>query len=102
MREYYNWMVSKKANPSRGGDAKSWISQSDAYSLEDRQTAEFFCVSAVFFIAEVPEQIYYPLPNPTIEVRPSLERRQDHESKDSYYTFSGASDGGFQRWFCLC
>ena len=39
------------ANPSRGGDAKSWICQTDAYSLTDRQTAELFC--SVVFIKEV-------------------------------------------------
>jgi len=37
----------EKANPSRGGDAKSWICQADAYRLADRQTAEIF-YSAVF------------------------------------------------------
>ena len=32
----------EKANPSRGGGAKSWICQADAYGLTDRQTAEIF------------------------------------------------------------
>jgi len=40
----------EKANPPRGGDAKSWISQSDAYSLGGRQTAEVLVASAIFFL----------------------------------------------------
>jgi hypothetical protein len=33
--------VNEKANPSRGGDAKSWICLLDAQQQADRQTAVF-------------------------------------------------------------
>jgi hypothetical protein len=37
---HYNEFVLIRANPSRGGDAKSWIFQPVAKALEDRQTAK--------------------------------------------------------------
>jgi hypothetical protein len=47
----------EKANPSRGGGAKSWICQTDAYRLADRQTAEIFWFGGFNFVKEVFEKI---------------------------------------------
>jgi|SRR5687768_5811214 len=38
----------EKANLPRGGGAKSWICQPDAYGLADRQTAEIFCSATIY------------------------------------------------------
>jgi len=54
--EDYNDYSIEKANPPRGGDAKSWISQHGSHRLEDRQTAEVFVRWSVF-LKEVARQI---------------------------------------------
>ena len=56
--EYYNEFYRlEKANLPRGGDAKSWICQSDAYRLTDRQTAEIFLFGGLFVKGGVPQSL---------------------------------------------
>ena len=47
----------EKANPSRGGDAKSCICQADAYRLTDRQTAEQYSRRFLFWRKEAFKKI---------------------------------------------